>query len=170
MTVSTFIEELTMIFDKPLKLQQVGIYQDKLRRFSPEQLVELLNKVLEEVKTFPKVSEIYKAANELGFLAVDTTKTRTHHWEESSDCGMCHGEGRLCIYWEVFFEERDSGRVEIQQLKHVAQYSRSFDYKPSQNEFRSIFRCKCAAGDATTIPKSWPKWSRNTPTRREVWA
>lgn len=169
MNIHLFMDELGKIFDKQPKPEQLAIYAQKLRRFSPEQLVEILNRVLEECRAFPKVSEVFKAATELGYLSIDTTRTRHHHWAESDYCGMCHGEGRLCIFWECFYEDRENGRVEIQQLKRVFQYTKSFDYQQQRNEFRSIFRCKCPAGDAQTLSKHWPKWTIQSPTRREVW-
>jgi hypothetical protein len=169
MNSEQFLDELGTVFDKHPKPQQLGIYRDKLRRFSPEQLLELLNKVLEEAKYFPKVSEIYKAANELGYLSIDTTKTRHHHWQPSK-CGLCCGEGRLALFWEFRQEQRETGIVEIQRVVKIAQYTNSLGDAVPQNQFRTIFRCECAAGDVMTLPKAWPKYNGRMPSQREVWA
>lgn len=168
MNSDQFLAELATVFDKQPKPQQLGIYRDKLRRFSPEQLLEILNKVLEEAKYFPKVSEIFKAAEALGYLSVTQDTRRFHHWKETN-CGLCHGEGRIAIIWHCFTEERGEYRAEIQELVQVFQYSKSFDYRFKPNECRSIFRCRCLAGDAESLPKAWPKWTNNSNARREVW-
>lgn len=170
MNVQIFMDELGKIFERQPKPEQKAVFQQKLRRFSPEQLVEILNRVLEECRGFPKVSEVFKAAQELGFLTVDTTRTPKHHWRPSEECGLCHGEGRLCIFWKYHYEERDSGRVEVQQLVDVKQYTQSFDRHLGACEFRTVFRCKCSAGDAETLPKCWPKLTKSTPINREVWS
>ena len=167
MTPQSFIHELEQIFERSLKEKQAPLYLDKLRRFSSEQLLELLNRTLEEAKYFPKISEIYKAAAELGYLHVDLTRTRLHNWEPS-DCAMCRGEGRLAVFWELLFEERGTGRFEVHQFKSLVPYSRSSSYSLSENEFSSIFRCSCMAGEAATLPKAWPKWSIYAPLRREA--
>lgn len=171
MTSEQFLDELETVFEKKPKPQQLVIYRDKLRRFSSEQLLELLNKVLEEVKYFPRVSEIYKAAEGMGYLAIDTTNCKLHRWQPT-ECNLCHGEGRLAIIWQARVEQRETGRVEIQELTQVLQYTKSLDpqnYTLKANEFRTIFRCQCLAGDAATIPKAWPKWSRSRNPIREVW-
>lgn len=167
MTSEDFITECQTIFDRNLKPAQLPIYRDKLRRFSSEQLFELLNKVLEEVKSFPKVSEIHKAAQELGFLQTENTFT-PHRWKPS-DCGYCRGEGRLAVFWSTRIEERPTGTLEIQELTQIFQYTKSFEYKPKPNEFRALFRCKCIAGDALAIPMGWPKLTTSTQLLREVW-
>ncbi len=169
MTPELFIQELQQIFDKTLKDKQLPLYLDKLRRFSSEQLIEILNKTLEEAKYFPKVSEIFKAAEGLGYLSIDLTKCRVHHWRPT-DCSFCRGEGRIAVIWHCFYEERNEQHVEIQELVQIFPYSKSFEYQFKPNEVRSIFRCKCLAGEADSIPKAWPKWTRESNTRREVWA
>lgn len=170
MNAEKFIQELEQVFDKTLKAQQTPLYLDKLRRFSPEQLVELLNKVLEEAKYFPKVSEIFKAANELGYLSVDTNTVRPHRWK-ISDCRMCHGEGRLCVTWISTSEIRNDERREVQALSKILPYVASCDsdqFRLQDGEYRSLWRCSCMAGDAPTLPKAWPKWSRNVAPVRYV--
>lgn len=169
MTPEKFVGELEQIFDKRLKPEQTPLYVEKVRRFSPEQRVEILNRVLEEAKYFPKVSEIFKAAETLGYLAPDFAKAaRPHRWTETP-CGLCHGEGRLAIFWKVRIDERETGRVELHILRQVVQYSKGFDYIMPADEYRTIFRCKCMAGDVETIPKSWPKFTREVSDVREVW-
>lgn len=168
MRAEDFITECEGIFDKQLKPAQIPIYKDKLRRFSPQQLLEILNKVLEEAKYFPKVSEIYKAAQELGFLQQDRDDFRAHRWR-ASDCRLCKGEGRLCVTWLVTSEIQNEQRVEVHALSRIIPYVESCDSKAftlQKGEFRSLFRCSCLAGEAVTIPKSWPQWSRNIPAVR----
>ena len=66
MNLDLFFLELANLFDKSPKPEQIRVYRDKMRRFSSEQLVEILNRVIEECRAFPRVSDIYKAAQELG--------------------------------------------------------------------------------------------------------
>src|SRR6266478_3795757 len=98
MRIELFMDELGKIFDKAPKPEQLAVYREKLRRFSPEQLLEILNRILEECRTFPKVSDVFKAAKDLGYLSIDLTRTPVHRWTPS-DCPTCNGEGRIAIFW-----------------------------------------------------------------------
>lgn len=148
---------------------QKTIYVEKLRRFSEHELDKIFEHVIEGTKYFPKIADIYAAARECGFLQTESDKFRPHHWRET-DCGLCRGEGRVAIIWHCFYEARDTGMLEIQELTQALPYAASFDYRFKPNEYRSIFRCRCRAGEAATLPQAWPKFSNTTETRRERWA
>lgn len=148
---------------------QRSIYEEKLRSFTDQDLDRIFEKVLELTRSFPKIKDIYDAARELGMLGAErVSNSPKHHWQVT-DCGFCRGEGRIAIIWVCKVEERQTGICEIRQLAEVFPYSKSFDYQFKPNEYRSIFRCQCSAGDMETLPKSWPKWTKDSNPRREVW-
>jgi hypothetical protein len=147
---------------------QRSIYEEKLKAFTEQDLDRIFEKVLEITRSFPKIKDIYDAARELGLLNVEHYNTVKHQWQES-ECGFCRGEGRICIIWGCRMEERKTGICEVRELTQVFPYSKSFSYHLKPNEYRSIFRCQCAAGDVDTLPKSWPKWTKDSNPRREVW-
>jgi hypothetical protein len=148
---------------------QREIYLEKLKRFSNPQLEKVFEKVLETSKRFPKIAEIYEAARECGYLQTESDIFKPHRWQPA-DCGLCRGEGRLAIIWHCFYEPKPTGLLEIQELVQAFPYTRSFDYTLKPNEYRSIFRCRCVAGDVATLSKAWPKWTKDSETRRERWA
>lgn len=170
MTINEFLNKCEESFPgKPYTTGQRAAFVQKLSRFSDDEVLRIYDQILTECKYPPKISDVYDAARILGMLAIDTTRTPHHHWTDSGTCGLCRGEGRLGMFWKFHYEDRNNGRVEIQDLSQVMQYSKSFDYQPKANEFRAVFRCQCFAGDAETLPKAWPKWTASSPTRREVW-
>ena len=142
--------------------RQKEIYAEKLKRFASTQLDAIFEKVLELSRTFPKIRDIYDAAGELGFLAVNTVSGfQSHAWTPTL-CNLCHGEGRLLVTWDLEFT---ADRRELQKLRHIVPYS-SLPWNLEAGQFTSLFRCQCPAGEARTIPPSWPRWSRETePTR-----
>lgn len=171
MTPSAFIDICEKSFSEgKVKLgpSQHAIYEEKLTTFTAEQLDKIFEKVLEICKRFPKIAEIYDAARELNYLQTEFDKFRPHHWKPS-DCPLCRGEGRLAIVWYVTIEQRDTGRLEVSELKEILPYSNAGLYKFKPKEYIAIHRCKCPAGDSETIPKIWPKWTQMSEPRREVW-
>lgn len=171
MTTEAFIDICEKTFSEGkvrLGPMQREIYLEKLKRFDGSQLDKMFEKVLETAKHFPKIAEIFDSARDCGYLQTETDNFRPHHWEPT-DCGKCHGEGRLCIIWLFTMEERPTGILERRQLTQVFPYTKSFDYTLKPNEYRSIFRCECFAGDASTIPKIYPKWTRSSEPVREKW-
>ena len=157
MTSKEFVEEFEKLNEKKLTTDQLAIYREKLRRFSSEELNAIYDKVLEEAKYFPKISEIYKTALGLGYLSTAdlTTITTIHQWEPSN-CRRCTGEGRLCVTWTLAY---DDNRREVHTLSRIVPYSWTASLTLARDEFTSLFRCDCVAGDAPTIPKKWPRWS-----------
>lgn len=170
MTTHEFLDKCEESFPgKPYTIGQRAAFDQKLERFTETQVMGIYAQILENCKYAPRIADVYDAAQELGYLSIDATQFRSHQWEPSNECGLCRGEGRLAIFWRVAIQERDTGLVEFQEIVHVAQYTKSFDRHIPSNEFRSVFRCKCRAGDVATIPKHWPKLSKETPTSREIW-
>lgn len=170
MNVNEFLNRCEDSWGAKVKLMPArqAIYMEKLRRFSSEQLSAIYDKVLETTGRFPEIKDIYAVARELGYLETEQAKCTRHHWQES-ECGSCHGEGRLCIVWSARVESRPTGLLELQRLEQVLQYTRSFEYQLKPGEFRTIFRCKCFAGDTPTLSRGWPKLTNSTPIEREVW-
>ena len=171
MTIEAFIDICEKSFSEgKVKLgpKQGAIYTEKLRRFADEQRDKIFDKLLETNKRkLPLIADIYDAARDLGYLSVDTVRTREHHWQPTN-CGACHGEGRLLTVWELFGEERDGRRVEVQEFRAVTAYAGPWPAL-SAGQFTALFRCWCPAGDARTLPSAWPKWRKDAPLRREVW-
>lgn len=172
MTTDAFIDICEKSFSEArLRLgpMQREIYNEKLKRFDVMQLDKIFEKVLETVKRFPKIAEIYDAARDCGYLQTESDKFKPHRWQ-STTCGKCRGEGRIAIIWHCFREVQGDRLKEIEELTQVFPYSESFTYRFKPNEYRSIFRCQCAAGDAPTLARAWPKWTIHSETRRERWA
>jgi hypothetical protein len=155
MTPEQFIQELEMVFDRRLKPEARPVYVGRLRLFPNEQLVEILNKVLDDVKFFPRIAEIMAAAKALGCtLQADPLVVKLHRWTPT-ECPLCGGEGRLLVIWAVAEDESQPLCI----LSHIVAYSALLPFELKPYEFRSIFRCSCPAGDVGTIPKRWPRWS-----------
>lgn len=158
MTFQSFVDLCEKSFsDGKVRLgeKQSEIYAEKLRRFSGDQLDKIFESVLESCRNFPKISDIYNAAKELGFVTPVTDSFKPHHWEHG-DCKLCRGEGRLSVTWELSFTE---DRREQHSLKQIHPYSDQATVPPDC--FTSIYRCSCAAGDRPSIPKAWPLWSKD---------
>lgn len=171
MTVTDFLKQCEQQWGGgKIKLMpaQEAAYRQKLSMFSEEQLSAIYDKVLELAEHFPKIKNVYDAARMLGFLETHMDNFEPHHWQDAP-CGLCHGEGRLAIIWAFKYEDRQSGRVEIQTVADVVQYSQTLSTPVPDKQFRTIFRCQCSAGDASTLPKAWPKFTKHTPLQREVW-
>ena len=165
MNLDLFFLELANLFDKTPKPEQVRAYRAKMGRFSSDQLIEILNRLLEECKTFPKFSDIYKAAQELGFMQTESASFTPHRWQPT-DCRMCRGEGRICVVWLITVEIRNDERKEAHALTKIVPYTQSCDSAGmtlGPGEYRTLFRCACMSGDAVSLPKSWPKWSKSKP-------
>lgn len=171
MTVTEFIRQCEATTGNGkirLMPAQEAVYVEKLRMFSGEQLSAIYDKVLELTEHFPKIKNIWDAARDLGYLQTESDIFRPHRWEES-ECRLCKGEGRICVIWLSTFEIRHETRVEAEALSQILPYAESCDsvkYKLKPDEFRTIFRCACIAGDRDTIPKGWPKWNKNIPAVR----
>ncbi len=167
MTIGEFMNACEDSFGgKSYTSGQRGAIESKCSRFDERELNRIFAELLETCRYLPKIADIYDSARYLGML--HTPERPPHRWQPA-DCGMCHGEGRLGIIWHCFMEERPTGIVEIQELVQVFQYSKQFDYKLKINEYRSIFRCKCWAAEAETIPRGFPQWTNQSNARREKW-
>ncbi len=167
MNIQQFLKKCEEAFGgKEYTTGQKAAFMEKCERFSERDLQRIFSEILETNKYLPRIADIYEAAGSLGMLS--EKQKPTHHWEPSS-CGLCHGEGRLRIIWNCEAEERPTGIVEKQTVVKVLQYSKGFDHLMRGTEYPSIFRCKCPAGEADTIPKAWPQWTDKSNPQREVW-
>lgn len=145
---------------QPLDPDVERTYRAKLSRFSPDQLSMLFDRLIETCEYFPKIAEIFSAAESLEFIGpTDTVSFRPHTWEPS-DCPFCRGEGRLAVYWRISHEDRSGRLVEIQRLLWSSGYSDALRglKAPGKDDIRTLFRCHCPAGDAITLSRGWPKW------------
>lgn len=168
MTLNMFLTQCEEAFGgKTYTLGQKAAFTEKCSRFTERELNRIYSDLLETSKYLPKIADVYDAARSMGML--DTEERPVHRWD-ATDCGLCRGEGRLMIVWHCFRELQGDRLKEIEELTQLMPYSQGLDYKQKPNEYRSIFRCRCLAGDALTIPKSFPKWSKSSETRRERWA
>jgi hypothetical protein len=157
MTTEAFIDICERSFSEQkvrLGPNQREIYAEKLRRFTNDELNAIFDKVLETTRNFPKIRDIYDAARDCGFLQTEMPQFRSHDWKESA-CNLCHGEGRLLVIWQLAYEENG---WEEHRLKVIRPYSAP-EIETGAHDFRTLFRCQCSAGDASTIPAGWPKWS-----------
>ena len=98
MTPDRFIATLKAYYGKELDGQVEEIYQSKLLRFSDVNLKDIHEKVLETCKFFPKVSDIYSAASDLG---INISKSKKQ--AAQSDCQECKGTG--CRQTQSFHAE-----------------------------------------------------------------
>ena len=167
MTIHEFINRSEESFgDKRYSPGQRAAIEAKCWHFTERELNAIYSDLLETCKTLPLVAHIYASARSMNML--ERKEFKPHRWQPS-DCGLCRGEGRLGIIWRLTFEERPTGVCEIQELTELFQYTKSLQVALKPNHYRSIFRCRCLAGEADTIPKAWPKWSNDSNARREVW-
>lgn len=151
---------------KSYTLLQKAAFMEKCSRFNAAELQRIFSDLLENNKYLPRIADIYESARSLGML--DKEQMPLHRWI-GTDCNYCRGEGRMGIIWRCQIEERETGLVEIQELVDLFQYSKAFDRQLKSNEYRSLFRCRCSAGDAETLPKGWPRWTATSEPRRTVW-
>jgi hypothetical protein len=165
MNADIFLDELQTVLGRQQNPSRLAVYRERLRRFSPEQLIQMLNALIDECRTFPSPADIAKAAEKLGYSAIDRTAYQQHHWEPT-DCKLCRGEGRLCVVWLATAEVRNDERKEAHALTQILPYQQSCastGLKMGPGEYRTLFRCSCTAGDAVSLPKAWPKWSKSKP-------
>lgn len=166
MTPSEFISEIEGAWDKELSARQVIIWKRKLEFLGEWQLNDLLEKVVETCRYFPKFADVWTAARELGFFEEADRKSRTtsiHTWKPTG-CPLCGGDGRLTVFMAMLYETDDTGRRERLQLRRIFRASDGAsieDYEPQSEERSFLFRCACPAGDAESLPQSWPRW-KNT--------
>ena len=168
MTSGEFLLRCEDLFPgKALTDAQAKVYHEKLSRFDSRQLAKILAGCLENCKFFPKIADIYESARSMGLLQAPSE--RQHRWTPT-DCPLCDGEGRLGVFWEFYREVRGEDSVEVNRLVKILPYTKSFEYSRQSDQFRSIWRCRCSAGDVPTIPKAWPKWSNSVEPVRTVYS
>ena len=73
----------------PLTPEQQRIYHNKLGRFSPDQLYEIFDELLDNCKYKPKIADIINAAIDLGFLQ----KNRERRTLGGKNCLLCEETG-----------------------------------------------------------------------------
>ncbi len=73
----------------PLTPEQQRIYHNKLGRFSPDQLYEIFDELLDNCKYKPKIADIIDAARELSFLQ----KSRERRTLGRKRCTTCEETG-----------------------------------------------------------------------------
>ena len=86
MTAEQLVRQLEEHWDKELKYSQRQAYLRKLRRFSGDELGQILERLIEECTFLPKISQIYKVAFE--DLQIDSRTASS-----KSVCGTCFGSG-----------------------------------------------------------------------------
>lgn len=177
MTPSRFIDACEIAWggtEKKLKLmpKQASMYEEKLRRFTADQLGAIFEAVLEQAKHFPRIAEIYEVARSLGYIGNSVKADRPHAWKPTT-CNLCVGSGVIAAFWSQEFELREGAKVQIMKLVGIGPYhlSAGLERKP-HHEIRAVFRCNCLAGELETLPKGWPRWrGKDEPIVRErVWA
>ena len=152
-TVSEFLAKCELVFPgKTLTVDQSSIYRQKLSHFSPDQLGHIYEEIIETQKYFPKIADVFDAARTLGYM--HPPERPVHTWDKTS-CALCHGEGRIAVIWDV----QPVGERIIETLHKIWPYSESGSADIPTHGFRTLSRCKCLAGGAPTIPKSWQKWT-----------
>lgn len=139
---------------------------------SDQQMFELQDRVLDQVKIFPKRAHIIEAAKDLGFYERKIKarlEKRAHTWEET-DCRLCRGEGRLAVYRELMARDDETGgliREERQcRILPLSTGTPKELLEPGRIFYEYIYRCACLAGSAETIPRAWPRW-QGEPTQIE---
>ncbi len=89
MTPGELVLSVERQWGKPFKPDQRATYVRKLGRFNPIQLEQIFDKLLEDCSYVPKVSNIFDAARDLGFLQ----QSRERKTLGSGDCPTCEGIG-----------------------------------------------------------------------------
>lgn len=160
MTIDEFLNECQEAFGgKEYTEGQRAAFHQKLQRFAERDLNRIYSDLLETTKYLPKIADVYESAQSLGLLE---SKERPPHTWKPADCSLCRGEGRLAIIWDL----REMNNASVEVVTQILQYSKSFDYAMQSHEFRSLFRCRCLAGDVESLPVSWPKFDSSVnPTR-----
>ena len=64
MTSDEFVLALENLWDKTLTPEQRAAYTRKFGRFSPDQRFQILERILETCKYFPKIADIFQVASE----------------------------------------------------------------------------------------------------------
>lgn len=164
MTPSEFISETEEAWGKELSVKQTTIWRRKLDRFDSFQIDKLFEKVVETQRYFPNTLEpIWSLARDLGFFREQDTQSRTtteHTWKPTS-CQLCGGDGRLTVFFSVMYEDTDEGRKTVKTLRRIFRASDGASllaYKPDSTEYDFLYRCPCPAGEASKLPKKWPRW------------
>jgi hypothetical protein len=145
MSVSEFLRACSTHFAGKPHAEHWPLYREKLAPFTGPQLDAIYNRLIETEVYFPKIKVIYDAARALGYFDVKPEQYESYHWTRSA-CRLCGGEGRLLVLWKS-----QEGRKVV---SGVWPYSHLTSER--EDEFRSLFRCACPAGDA--LPKTWPRW------------
>ena len=160
MTTGDFIANIEAMWSKTIPQESLLSYERVLDGLEEWRLQDLLDRVLKDNSWFPKPKDIWQAANDLGYFKREQQQIRTtpeHTWTETK-CNLCHGEGRL----HVWFERYNSDGKWCNQLKKIFQLSsgedKEYQYQSKTSEAVYLYRCSCPAGDAVTLPESWPKW------------
>ena len=168
MTLTTFMERLESAYGaKGYTEGQKSAIAEKCLRFNERELNRIYSDLLENCRYLPKIADIYESARSMGLLQAPSE--RQHRWTPT-DCPLCDGEGRLGVFWEFYREVRGEDSVEVNRLVKILPYTKSFEYSRQSDQFRSIWRCRCSAGDVPTIPKAWPKWSNSVEPVRTVYS
>ena len=167
MTSETFLQQLQDYYDREYEAIQLESIKHWLERFAGPQLDALLVRAEKLNKYLPKIFELNAAAEELGF-AWEQKLGRAHpeHVWTPTDCRLCHGQGRLSIFKEVFKVQVDGGlqmrRRQTRILPLEGVDTMDYRYKhPTEEEYWC--RCSCPAGDTPVlVTLGWPRYMRAT--------
>lgn len=156
MTIDMFLEQCAEIWpSKELNQRQIALYQVKLSRFSDRQLSKIFEYLTENVKFFPRLPDIFEAANVC--LAKKISEHKPHTWTPT-ECRLCGGSGQLAVFYEQLFDP-ENGKREL-RLQRIMQYEASEPTTRTHDEWtRYYFRCSCDAGNGSTLEKGLPRWS-----------
>lgn len=158
MDVNNFLSKIEGAWGKALQIDQTQSYREKLFRFSGEQREQIFSRLLETCKFLPKISDIYDAARDLNYLETPSPHFKPVEWQ-STDCKLCHGEGRLAVVKQRSYIKASNGDWKPEsRMVRISAYS---DYNTSrdrlgESEYRFLYRCKCAAAELWN--KAIPQW------------
>jgi len=135
---------------------QRAVFLAKVGSLDEQDLPRVYSEILESCKRLPLIAEIYSVARAWGMLP--TPDAIIHHWQ-STLCKLCAGEGRIMTVWLRYFD--DDRKQSMLRLEQVMPYSsrEATNYHFKDGEYSALARCKCEAGDASTLPPKWPRWS-----------
>lgn len=164
MTTEDFLTELMIYFRTELEKDQLKIYKRHLNTFQDYQLDDLFEEALKHCKQFPKIAHLVSIADDqLGILsAYKKEKKRKPKWSdwEPTSCRLCHGEGRLMVWFEMFTQRDEEGGLRtLRKLVQIDQLSDP-DLSPERPKgcVKYVFRCSCSAGIRPGLPGAWPRW------------
>ncbi len=161
MQPSELVLALEDYFGQRLPQLQSEFLVKKMSRFSESQLQQIYEKALETCKyLFARkanpIAQLFDVAAELGFVSKPTAEFKPHAWQ-GTDCRLCAGSGMIAVFFEPYLTtEKKLERRITRMMPYAGLNTTDYQYE-HLNEYCSMSRCSCSAGDADTLPRGWPK-------------